>query len=446
MDTAIQPIVVLLILSLITEKIANFVKLQFRTLSVKAETDEGERIRERRIQYISIIAGITVALVCKANLFLLFKNDFNLFWTSQPIEGEDIFSNIIGALISGFFLSLGSKFFHDLLDMILQIKNLKRKLNDKADMEFENIEAVNAYIRQDEAVRAEAVLAPFKQKLMAVENVVSVSSAFEKNAPILQVHVNKSFKDENLIPKKLFYPGINNLQKEMNVVIIHDGEAITHSAVSPANAISNANPYPGNAGSVGGKVYDHLTNEPRFMSCYHVVKARSHSWENFQPTGDETIQHVIDEYRDCGLIIEAIRDDEVDIAVMMATNGYEIAGSINGIGTPYFSRELTINDKIYKTRVRMQGMVSGYRTGYIIDINVPVRIRYMDGSRHQLNRIICIRADINEAFSKPGDSGSFIVDEYDYLVGVLVGGNENVSYVIPIETIFTKTNTKLIKT
>jgi len=444
MDIAIQPTIVLLILSLITEKIANFIKLQKESWANKKDSELEEKIREKQIQTITLIVGIVVALVAKANLFLLFNKDFNLFWSNIP-EGESIVSNIIGSIVSGIFLSLGSKFFHDLLDMLLQVKNLKRKLNDKADWEFSNLATVDNYLLEDESNRIENTLLPYKTKLMQIENVVSVSSIFEKEKPILQVHVNSKFSSEDLIPKKVFYTNFKNSQREVQVVLIKDFEPASQGTIYPSSNIRNSNPYPNNTGSLGGKVFDEITNEEYFISCYHVVKSPSHDWNNFQPNGNETIININDNNSNCGIILKAILDDEVDISIMKPINGYNIKSGISGIGTPYFSRSLNNNDKRFGTKVKMNGMVSGFSVGSIRDISLPVRITYIDGSVNLLNNIIFIQALSNDTFSKPGDSGSFVVDEYNYLIGVLVGGYLNTSYVIPIETILKKTKTKITK-
>ena len=445
MDKVIQPTIVLLILSLITEKIVNFIKLQYEELANKKESDLDEKVREMKIQRLAILVGIGVALISKVNLFDFFKDSFNLFWTQNDFKGIWLVSNIVGSIISGMFLSLGSKFFHDLLDMLLQVKNLKRKLNDKADWEFNSLEAVDNYLKEDESSRIDNSLLPYKNKLMQIENVVSVSSIFVKEKPILQVHVNSNFSSEELIPKKIFYTNLKNSPKEVQVVLIKDFEPTSHGTIYPSSNIRNSNPYPSNTGSMGGRVFDDATNDEYFISCYHVVKSPSHDWSNFQPNGNETIIDISDNNSSCGIIIKAIRDNEVDISIMKPINGYKIKSGISGIGTPYFTRSLNNKDKLYRTKVKMNGMVSGFSVGSILDIRLPVRITYIDDSVNLLNNIIFVQSLSNDTFSKPGDSGSFVVDEYNYLIGVLVGGYQNTSYVIPIETILKKTKTKITK-
>jgi hypothetical protein len=137
MDQVIQPTIVLLILSLVTEKMANFYKTHSRIIA----HERNERERSKKIQFATILIGIGVALVCKLNLFEIFRTDFVLFWnTSADWENYKWVSNVLGSVISGFFLSLGSKFFHDLLDLLLEAKNLKKKMSQRTDLGLEAVE------------------------------------------------------------------------------------------------------------------------------------------------------------------------------------------------------------------------------------------------------------------------------------------------------------------
>lgn len=149
MDNFISFTMVLLILSMITEKIGNFIKLsEISWLKQRMKTSSEEQ-RERKIQTMSMLTGIGVALIAKANIFQIYSNpDFEFFWSAAdlnaPLSGW--FSNILGSLLCGLFLSLGSKFFHDLLDMLLQVKNLKRKLVANEELKLNTIEEYDNYI------------------------------------------------------------------------------------------------------------------------------------------------------------------------------------------------------------------------------------------------------------------------------------------------------------
>jgi ABC-type uncharacterized transport system YnjBCD permease subunit len=142
----IQIITVLLILSLTTEKIANVVKL--RMYRSNPEDVEGKKLtgaavdtaREKRAQNISLLTGLAVALIAKADLFDMFTGkDFTFFWENSALT----LSNITGSLLTGGFLSLGSQFFHDLLAILFQIKNTKSKLANLSQVEsMEDVENI----------------------------------------------------------------------------------------------------------------------------------------------------------------------------------------------------------------------------------------------------------------------------------------------------------------
>jgi hypothetical protein len=142
-----QTFSVLLILSLTTEKIANVIKLYaYRSNPKDAEGKELtgaalDTAKEKRAQNISILTGLAVALVAKADLFaMLTDRDFTFFWENSAIT----LSNITGSLLTGGFLSLGSQFFHDLLAILFQVKNTKSKLTNlpqvKSMKDVEDIE------------------------------------------------------------------------------------------------------------------------------------------------------------------------------------------------------------------------------------------------------------------------------------------------------------------
>jgi hypothetical protein len=80
-----------------------------------------EKKRERRIFAISLISGGLVSFSLKADLFAVINQ--GTFGWNTPTTG---YSWIIGCLFTGFFLSWGSKFWHDLLEILLEMKNIRR--------------------------------------------------------------------------------------------------------------------------------------------------------------------------------------------------------------------------------------------------------------------------------------------------------------------------------
>ncbi|UKN00715.1 hypothetical protein K6119_13340 [Paracrocinitomix mangrovi] len=166
----LQVTFVLLILSMINEKIVNFIKLSFpdnvfkrifnrkRHLSSSASAEEFMSVEEnkklREVQVLSLLIGFGLAFICRANLFLIYDETFDLGWSQidwSKYGWKMAVSDFVGCGLTGAFLSLGSKFFHDLLDLLLEVKHLKRKLTNREVVnELPNIEAVDDYIAKIE--------------------------------------------------------------------------------------------------------------------------------------------------------------------------------------------------------------------------------------------------------------------------------------------------------
>ena len=152
LDSLIGAAIILFILRLITEKFVSFLRKYFcfpkklnkfnLFMNVNADIDNEIDINQKRlsekkqneISALSILIGIIIAFMARASLFDLITSNpqDKLFWK----EGWDLTCDrtsiqfIIGTLFTGFFLSFGSKFFHDLLDTLYQSKELKRKLQN----------------------------------------------------------------------------------------------------------------------------------------------------------------------------------------------------------------------------------------------------------------------------------------------------------------------------
>lgn len=454
MESMIALAGILFILSMINERIVNFIKLQFSEKSLmgmqlgnlkekKSRNEEDDR--NKRIILLNIITGTIVCLMIRVDLISMMGD------IDQPARGigwekfdrGSVVSWITllpGCFLTGCFLSLGSKFWHDLLDLLLYTKDMKGKLVEQAGY----VDAAAKYV---ELQSVNTAVEAFKQQVVNIKNVTGAALNTEQGAPRVDVYVNEEYTGEPLIPKKVFYPDMNNVPKSLDVHIVTDFNPKAQSDLWPAGNILNQDPYPSNRGSVGGRVYDARTNAAYFISCFHVVKSPLHKWD-FKANGHETVL----EYRSneaCGEIVDAIRDDEIDAAIMKTVNDYQIRDGISGIGSPHFVRDLTMDDKKSKTRVRMFGGISQkLTTGYISDIGMPAKILYYrdnsaDMEYHRLNKLIFIKSDGDTPFSLPGDSGSMVVDEYDYLIGILVGGQGTRSFVIPITTVFYKLGLKL---
>ncbi|MBT1685573.1 hypothetical protein [Dawidia soli] len=95
--------------------------------------------QEQEITLLSLLLGLVVAVIFDINLVELIqaKSDKIELTTAVPVDLTNfqfVVTSIkpmvvLGFLLTGFFLTFGSKFFHDLLDLLLEVKNQKRNLN-----------------------------------------------------------------------------------------------------------------------------------------------------------------------------------------------------------------------------------------------------------------------------------------------------------------------------
>ena len=148
-NSIISIVLILLILSLITEKVTEFFKLNISSMQRPAfPSTELERQREKKILLLSIMVGIIVAFITNADFFKIIETS-----GIQPWKSFNDFSvlSIPGLIITGLFLSQGSKFFHDLLDTLLYVKNIKKSL-------YKNQEQINNQILNNPSLKADELV------------------------------------------------------------------------------------------------------------------------------------------------------------------------------------------------------------------------------------------------------------------------------------------------
>lgn len=150
-DALVALLTILFPLSFISERITNLIKLfvpdgflGLGNVRIKEDDPVLEKKRERRIFGISLISGEIVAFSLRADLFTIISSG-KFGWGS----GNTSSYWILGCIFTGFFLSWGSKFWHDLLEIVMEMKNIKRvnvksKIFEIAQKEEEIFEKISA--------------------------------------------------------------------------------------------------------------------------------------------------------------------------------------------------------------------------------------------------------------------------------------------------------------
>ncbi|TGE32209.1 hypothetical protein [Desulfosporosinus sp. Sb-LF] len=80
-------------------------------------------------------------------------------------------------------------------------------------------------------------------------------------------------------------------------------------------------------------------------------------------------------------------------------------------------------------QVKKSGRTTGLTHARIIAVNVIIDVDY-DG------RILKFKDQIlTDNFDEPGDSGSLVLNEFNWAVGLLFAGSENVTIINPIDPV-----------
>ncbi|OGF54626.1 MAG: hypothetical protein A2Z21_02985 [Candidatus Fraserbacteria bacterium RBG_16_55_9] len=123
------------------------------------------------------------------------------------------------------------------------------------------------------------------------------------------------------------------------------------------------------------------------------------------------------------------RRNWMDAAIAEFDRPIDVDRSILEIGTPSGAAKPSLG-----LSVRKSGRTTGLTEGIVRVVNFDVfDVEYDQGSV-RVDDVIVIEG-IDDSFSKPGDSGSAIVDPKGRVVALLFAGSEKVTFAIPIQRI-----------
>jgi len=126
--------------------------------------------------------------------------------------------------------------------------------------------------------------------------------------------------------------------------------------------------------------------------------------------------------------------NRVDAAIARPLSDDLVEKSILEVGVPKGIREASLG-----TMVRKSGRTTGFTTGRIIQIDVTSRISYGEG------RVAVFEDQLMAgAMSQGGDSGSAVLDEEDYVVGLLFAGSHVTTLINPIRFVLDALNVEIV--
>lgn len=453
MDKIIQLVTALFTLSLINERIAEFFKVWLScrkigktfivgdTLTKFPINSYHEQRRHYRILKLNLTIGFLTSFACHASFFDLIHQMGDpgkvLFWPDLKtmnitVDPAYILPNLyflLGCFFTASFISMGSKFWHDLLDILMAIKDRKKGLD--ATTYQTNAEPTELWMTACNAA---------KTALLATKGVTATSLQTDANGYYLDVTIQNSAVP---IPDSFVYKPDGEQEIPIRIVKHIDAQNIIAHSINLSDTIFNAKSTT-NQGTLGCLVNKKGKKDTLVLTCFHNVVEPGSSF-TFHDTdkNDVTLQDA--KTTIAGKTIEGIRDGEIDAALVQIDKKDlpNILNVVSGLGKITGVRESTTTTDVNAGfPVFLNGMTSHFQKGKVTGVYCDVKIHY-DGVEHQLTNLISIAND-GTAITQGGDSGAAVLDIDNKLVGIIVGGNLSTSYAIKAKIIFSKLQLDLV--
>lgn len=458
--------ITLFILSMICERLADFIKhslgedsnffvkfikklLKIGNTNKKNTQDKDEETKRYfRILKINFFCGFITAIILHADIISIIEHannaantDSTLGWDTFSFEilfqkhwyeilGQSV-SFFLGCLATGLFISFGSKFWHDLLDLLLYAKNLKQKITDKETYNVENTAQLDEYLSKTNAEIVSAAYLKIKDTIKSKNGVLGIGIGKDKTgAHFVQVAVDETADISDIQTEH--YHVLNSLKKIRIPIQIIKNTSPTIQ-VAPADSISYAGPH-AHYGSVSCNVKDNNGNY--VLTCFHnLVDAAKANYASTVIKG-ATVSSPAGSQSGNATLENAIRNRFLDAAIVKCVASERNINFIKGYGAIKGIKNIfeESSDTLIDSQVYMRGAVTKGRFGTITHMYYDAKINYKTHA-HELCNLLVV-SDNGKALSEPGDSGAPVLDLQGNLLGIVVAGNEAQTFVIPIQPIF----------
>lgn len=473
--------IMLFLLSMICERFADFLKHFIgeqntllavwlkKYLYIGNTIDKGlpdsayEDKRYYRILKINIICGILTAIFLHADLFTILNNlkhpENAITWSHFYIEWYIIFPVrvidttgtgtqsfplfLLGCVLTGLFISFGSKFWHDMLDLLLEIKNLRRKMNDKRTYEIpDTIENFDAFIRSPESKLAASASEEHEEALRRIPGVVSVGPGYmdspEGRMGCLEVHFNDE-KAMQAVPA-MVQVTVGTMRIPVPVNKFLTGDAEIYDDIFGAGILTGNSNGVNGWGALGCIVRKKGNPTDRYiLSCHHVLS----SLKNF--SGEENNRNILikqkkgnDSSTDTVAVFEdGMRTDNMDAAIARITDNPERFNNLF-IGLPRIIRKVSSADAKSKIKVSFfSRMRDAEFSGIVVNDSWKETLTYSDRPFEITDLIVMTNMVGNNTrgFGVKGDSGALVRDANNSAIGIVVGGDKCFTYAVKMTAI-----------
>ena len=410
-------------------------------LTVRDEADK--RAQEKEVTALSFIVGFLVAYCFNANLFNLFKPAAQLGWgDTMPFVDEPWYAlnpqyfdtgilAVIGFLLTAFFLAFGSKFFHDLLDTLLQVKNLKRKLNDRETYSIETIQELEEQLKYTQGQLVRLAIEQNRQWLEKLQNFLSVHEGIDVGTKDTRIaYLNITDNNISGLPSSLPYTLADKKQRTVPLKVIANVQI-----ASVSRKIFNEQ-HVDYFGSIGLPLV--MDNELWLLTCAHVL---AHGEFDPNRQGKLSIpgraRFSIDQSKEVsGAWTYAYQDKEFDIALIQPDDPSQIKPS--GL----LSEPFKLGSHAGRVNVSFTGATSGGQ-GYIFAEEVEEPIRFANHTIRMKGLLKISAQDTLASISKKGDSGAALYTDDKRAVGIIIASNDLFTYAMSLEKIMSGWNARI---
>lgn len=355
-----------------------------------------------------------------------------------------------GFIITAFALSMGSKFWFDILKRVVSIRGTGEKPDEH---NINKSKTISDIIVPDNGLTHNtsdpAIIALSENRKMweSQPGFVAVNVRYKSNNEGYIQLIYEEGRDISQMPSSIPNP-INAEGKP--ITLEYKIGAKGSFGQDPNGPIDGAlvQSFTKNWGTPTGIVFNKRTNKPAILTCAHVIR------NDKTPFIDESKSEVL--YKDSSSTIpipignseNMVLSSFCDAGVISMKDNLPI--KIQNIALLNNIREVTSNDEFRTTvnihtlrkdptdtlkPLNLKGKILSSREAYGFDDHPSSDIRFYD-----LFMIGANDGDNTKAMTFPGDSGSLITDESGNQLGILVGtvmiGGEHYSYGIKLKDVF----------
>jgi len=123
----------------------------------------------------------------------------------------------------------------------------------------------------------------------------------------------------------------------------------------------------------------------------------------------------------------------VDVALARPIDPQMFTPFIFEIGRPKGSRSIGLGGKVKKS-----GRTTGLTEGRIMQVDVTTSVMYNGRAATFHGQLMA------NGMSAPGDSGSAVLDDENYVVGLLYAGSSNSTLINPIDAVLSALNAEIV--